>query len=133
MRYVDYILVVARNQTECVSDSIALLKHLEAGGHRASLAKLKFCQESVNHLGYILNDGCRFLSQERVNSIKDIVRPRNKTEMLSFLGLVKYCRNCIVEYAELRKATLKDSPKVIQWNELNDLSFWIGRIVLRLG
>jgi len=76
LQYVDDILVAARNETECVSDSIALLKHLAAGGHRASLAKLQFCQESVNYLGYILKDGCRSLSQERVNSIKDIVRTK---------------------------------------------------------
>ena len=112
LQYVDYILVAARNETGCVSDSRALLKHWQQvdTGHWASLAKLQFRQESENYLGMSI------LSQERVKRIKDIVRPRNKTEMLSFLGSVNYCRNWIFEYAvhnaKLSKATFKDCPEV---------------------
>uniref|UniRef100_A0A3Q1C827 ribonuclease H n=1 Tax=Amphiprion ocellaris TaxID=80972 RepID=A0A3Q1C827_AMPOC len=52
LQYVDDILVASPTESDCIKDSLALLTHLAEGGHRASLAKLQFCQPAVNYLGY---------------------------------------------------------------------------------
>ena len=119
--YINDILIASPTESHCLQDSVALLKHLATGGHKASLTKLQFCQPAVNYLGFVLKDGCRYLSPERVKAIRDIKRPQTKTELLSFLGLVNYCRAWLADYATydsvLRKATIKDAPNDIQWNE----------------
>ncbi|CAJ1067426.1 Hypothetical predicted protein [Xyrichtys novacula] len=121
LQYSDDLLLCSETEEECIQDSVALLTHLADGGHRASLAKLQFCQESVNYLGYVLRAGCRYLSPERVAAIMDIQKPRMKTEMLSFLGLVNYCRPWLADYAffdsVLRRSTLQDAPEAINWTE----------------
>lgn len=121
LTYCDDLLVASPTEADCIQDSLALLTHLAKGGHRASLTKLQFCQQAVNYLGYVLKDGCRYLSPERVKAIMDITRPRTKTEMLSFLGLVNYCRAWLAEYAafdsQLRQATIKDAPETVQWTD----------------
>lgn len=119
--YFDDLLISSTNETECIRDSIALLCHLAEGGHKVSLAKMQFCQTEVNYLGYVLKDGCRFLSKERTKIIMDMKRPRTKKELLSFLGLVNYSRQWLVNYASfdnvLRKATLKGAPETVIWTE----------------
>lgn len=120
-QYVDDITIASSSEEDCIRDSLTLLRYLAVGSHRASLAKLQFCQTSVHYLGYVLKDGCRYLSPERIQAIKDIQRPKTKKELLSILGLVNYCRAWLPEYAAynavLRAATLKDTPLTIQWTE----------------
>lgn len=73
-------------------------------------------QEKVNYLGHVLHDGHRLLSPERARS-----PPQTKIEMLSFLGMMNYCRHWIYDYAAmdsvLRVAALPTCPKDVNWNE----------------
>ena len=101
LQYVDDILVASPTESDCVQDSLALLTHLAMGGHRASLAKLQFCQPDVNYLGYVLRNGCRYLSPERVKAIQDIKRPQTKNRTFILSGSCKLlsslaCRICNV-------------------------------------
>jgi len=90
-------------------------------GHKASLAKMQFWQSRVHYQGYVLEEGCRHSSQERVKAIMNLKRPQTKTEMLSLLGLVNYCRAWMDEYvvydSVLRAATLKEKPDAVPWDE----------------
>lgn len=125
--YFDDLLISSENEADCIKDSMALLRHLADGGHKVSLSKLQFCQKAVHYLGYVLKDGCRFLSNERVKTIMDIKRPVTKKELLSFLGLINYSRQWLVNYASLdsvlRKATMKEAKDPIVWTDEMKSSF----------
>uniref|UniRef100_A0A3Q3FJA1 ribonuclease H n=1 Tax=Labrus bergylta TaxID=56723 RepID=A0A3Q3FJA1_9LABR len=77
--YCDDIMIASTTESDCIQDSLALLTHLALGGHRASLAKLQFCLPMVNYLGYVLKDGCRYLSPDRIKAIMNIKRPQTKS------------------------------------------------------
>ena len=55
--------------------------------------------------------------------------PKTKKEMLSFLGMTKYCRHWIYDYAAmdsvLRVAKLQDAPPVVQWTDSMQKALWI--------
>lgn len=121
LSYADDVLVASKTRELCHTDSIALLKHLAEGGHRASLAKLQFCQPQVTYLGHILCEGQRLLSPERVKPLLSMAPPKTKKDMLSFLGMANYCRHWLFDYAAmdavLRTATLQDAPKTVVWTD----------------
>ncbi|KAK5901681.1 hypothetical protein CesoFtcFv8_007018 [Champsocephalus esox] len=87
----------------CRIDSILLMKRLSECGHRASLAKLQYCQTEVTYLGHILRDGHRhrLLSPARICLLNKVAPPCTKKDMLSFLGMANYCRHWIYEYAAM--------------------------------
>ncbi|XP_062422196.1 uncharacterized protein LOC134132991 [Pungitius pungitius] len=47
LQYVDDLLIAAPSETQCIADTLALLKHLAAEGHKASLTKLQFVQHFI--------------------------------------------------------------------------------------
>ncbi|XP_034089450.1 uncharacterized protein LOC117557643 [Gymnodraco acuticeps] len=121
LQYADDLLIASPNKDACRIDSILLMKRLSECGHRASLAKLQYCQTEVTYLGHILRDGHRLLSPARVCLLNKVPPPHTKKEMLSFLGMANYCRHWIYEYAAmdsvLRAATLQAAPNIVQWSE----------------
>ena len=52
LQYADDLLVASPTKEACRTDSILLLQRLAECGHRASLAKLQFCQPEVTYLGH---------------------------------------------------------------------------------
>ncbi len=67
LQYADDLLIASPSEEACRIDSILLLQRLAECGHRASLAKLQFCQAEVTYLGHILKGRQHLLSPERVN------------------------------------------------------------------
>lgn len=121
LQYADDLLIASASKEACRLDSVALMKHLAECGHRASLAKLQFCQPQVTYLGHILCEGQRLLSPERVQPLLNMPRPKTKKDLLSFLGMANYCRHWLLDYAAmdsvLRPATLQEAPKTVVWTD----------------
>lgn len=76
-------------------DTVALPKHLTAGGQKTSLSKLQFVQQKVTILGHVIKGEDKYLSPKRVEAIQGIPKPRTKKQMLSFLGMCRDCRTSI--------------------------------------
>lgn len=99
--------------------SLLFLKHLAFCGLKALLSKLSWCQSSVTCLGFILSAGERRLSDERHAVIRDIPPPETQKGMLSFLGLMNYCRqwipDCDLHDKVLRGQCSKDHPDKLSW------------------
>jgi len=55
IQYVDNLLVCAPTEEQCRSDSLSLLRHLSAEGHKVSLLEPQWVQEKVIFLGRVLN------------------------------------------------------------------------------
>lgn len=66
--------------------------------HKTSLSKLQFCSEEVIHLGHVI-------TAKHVLVIQAVPKPSTKKQMLSFLGMISYCRQWIADYCGW-KATL---------------------------
>ena len=66
LQYVDDHMICSSTKDQCETDTISLLKHLLAEGHKASLSKLQFVQEKVTFLGHNISGNGKTLSPKRV-------------------------------------------------------------------
>lgn len=102
LQYIDDLMVCSPNREQCEADTVKLLKHLAAEGHKACLSKLQFVQEEVTYLGYIITAEGRTLSSKRVEAIQNCPKPHIIREMRSFLGRCSSCRTFIPNHAVLQ-------------------------------
>ncbi|KAL7869660.1 hypothetical protein AOLI_G00136480 [Acnodon oligacanthus] len=119
--YADDILLSSTTENQCRKGSHMLLEHLATCGFKVSPTKLQWCKPSVTYLGFVLGAGECCLSDDRCSVICDVPPPVTKQAMLSFLGLVNYCRqwalDCSTHDKILRQACAKDSPDKLVWTE----------------
>ncbi|XP_064929372.1 protein NYNRIN-like isoform X1 [Columba livia] len=125
IQYVDDLLVASRTREACAIDTEHLCIRLYHKGHRASLAKLQFCEPEVKYLGFVLAGGVRKIDPDRINAILQITPPVTKKQMRAFLGQAGFCRPWILGFSELARPlieTTKDkAPEPIVWTpELSD-------------
>lgn len=99
LQYVDDLLITGHSQQDCKNNTIKVLQHLSKEGHKVSKAKLQWAKQEVVYLGHSLSGEGRRLLEDRKLVIRNAPRPKNKQEMMSFLGLCNYCRTWIPEYA----------------------------------
>ncbi len=51
LKYVDDLLICARDEVTCVADTVTLLNHLAREGHKVSLTKLQFVKQEIIFFG----------------------------------------------------------------------------------
>ncbi len=78
----DDLLLSSPSQKQCSDDTIALLCHLAAEGHKASLSKLQFVKQSVVFLGHVITKEGKSLSDKRVQAIQNIPKLITKKQLL---------------------------------------------------
>ncbi|NXM31347.1 POL2 protein, partial [Oxyruncus cristatus] len=83
--YVDDLLVAGKTRTEVEKGTVRLLNYLGKQGLGVPKSKLQFVEKEVRYLGYIIINGGRKLSPERIKGILDFPLPRTKKEMRQFL------------------------------------------------
>uniref|UniRef100_A0A3B1JAJ5 ribonuclease H n=1 Tax=Astyanax mexicanus TaxID=7994 RepID=A0A3B1JAJ5_ASTMX len=119
--YVDDIILASTTQQQCEADTIKLLQHLAAEGHKASLSKLQFVKQSVRFLGHDISAEGKQLSVDRISVIQSLPKPVTKKQVMSFMGMCSYCRTFIPNYslleAPLREMTL--SPGLTASSKVN--------------
>uniref|UniRef100_A0AAQ6IIC8 ribonuclease H n=1 Tax=Anabas testudineus TaxID=64144 RepID=A0AAQ6IIC8_ANATE len=122
LQYVDDLMVCSDTEEACAQNTIALLKHLQAEGHRASRSKLQFVRRKVIFLGHVITADGKSISPKRIEAIQQLPHPCTKKQLMSFLGMCSYCRNFIPNYAVLEAplralTTSAHAPSnTLQWN-----------------
>ncbi|KAK7880248.1 hypothetical protein WMY93_033086, partial [Mugilogobius chulae] len=99
LQYVDDILLCAPTADQCKRDTVSLLKHLHADGHKASLSKLQFAKEEVLFLGHLISAEGKSISPKRIAAIQNLPKPATKKQLMSFIGICSYCRQYIANYS----------------------------------
>ena len=130
LSYVDDILVTSKTREQCLQDTTALLTHLAKTGNKVSKEKLQFCKTEVKYLGHMLTAEGRKISEDRKLTILTAPKPKNKKQMMSFLGLTNYCRSWVCNYAEITaplQQLMYESPlrmsDTLEWNEEAEIAF----------
>lgn len=121
IQYVDDLLLASSQLALCQEDSISLLEHLAQTGHKVSRKKLQWCKKTVEYLGFTLSHGERMISHKRAAALVGLPRPQTKKDILTFLGMVGYCRQWIPDCSFydkiLRQVTLPENPDFVKWSD----------------
>lgn len=121
----DDILLAATNEENCHAGTKALLLTLGQLGYRASAKEAQICREKVTYLGFELQNGQRWLTAARKETISHIPAPQSSCQLREFLGTAGFCQLWIPEFAEmaapLYKLTKSDAPFV--WAKKHQQAF----------
>ncbi len=113
--FVDDILVYSANEQEHLEHVRAVLTRLRKAGLFAKWSKCALFQTEVDFLGFrVSGEGLRPLVS-KVASITDWSAPRNRTQLMSFMGLINYYRRFVIGYAHIAPVLTCMFRKGVRW------------------
>ncbi|CAH1366264.1 unnamed protein product [Tenebrio molitor] len=127
----DDILVYGKGKTdeEAIRDHNRnlekLMKRLKTANLKLNKEKTKLCQKKVKFYGHILTKEGSTADPSKTTAIRDMEEPKNKAELLGFLGMLtyisKYIPNLSQKAEQLRKLTRLDQQ--FKWTETEQEAF----------
>lgn len=123
--FIDDILVYSKDRESHEGHLRAVLGRLREQQLFAKLSKCSFWQRSIGFLGHIVSDQGVSVDPEKIRSIQEWPRPRNATEVRSFLGLAGYYRRFVQGFANMAQSMTKLTGKNVKfvWTDECELSF----------
>ena len=88
--FLDDILIYSKTEEEHEQHLSQVLDILRKNQLYAKLPKCQLFKQSVNFLGLVLDENGLSMEADKVRAIQEWPRPKNKKEILSFLGLAGY-------------------------------------------
>lgn len=103
---------------DCLKGTEKLLAELGTLGCQALAKKAQICKWQVSYLGYVLQEGKRWLPDARKETVLHIPPPKTPKQVREFLGMEGFCRLWIPGFAEMA-APLYPLTKVglFSWGE----------------
>jgi len=101
-----YILLAAGTQGECLQMTVSLLNFVGQGGYQVSKSKAQVGKKTVIYLGFEISQGQRRLGTDRKEGICQTPEPRTVRDQRFFSGMVAWCRLWILNYGLLVKPLL---------------------------
>lgn len=121
----DDILIYATDKKELDKTTEAVIKRIKEAGLTLNKEKCEFGLTKIKFLGHLLSERGVELDTEKVEAIKKLRIPENKTELQRLLGMVTYLGKFIPRLSAitqpLRKLLEKDSDWI--WTPHQSKSF----------
>jgi hypothetical protein len=123
--FIDDILVYSRTEAEHVEHLRIVLQILRDRQLYAKLDKCEFWLSQIHFLGHVVSRDGVAVDPSKVEAVLQWERPKNVTEIRSFLGLAGYYRRFIVGFAKIASPLTKLTRKAVRfvWNEACEASF----------
>jgi hypothetical protein len=93
--YVDDILITARDKLTCETLTNIVYQVLNFNRMYLPESKIQRCQESVEIMGLKLINGSIYPNALTVDKVRNLRKPRDKSELLAVLGLLNYVRQSL--------------------------------------
>uniref|UniRef100_A0A8C5QIG0 ribonuclease H n=1 Tax=Leptobrachium leishanense TaxID=445787 RepID=A0A8C5QIG0_9ANUR len=99
--YLDDIIVFGKTLEEHEQRLEKVLKRLNEEGLKLSLEKCQFCLPSITYLGHVVSAEGVLTDPRKLEAVASWPRPRNVTELRSFLGFCSYYRRFVGGFAKI--------------------------------
>lgn len=100
--YLDDIIVPGKGLTDHRKRLEEVLKRLEDAGLTLQINKCKFAQTEIKFLGKIIDANGQRPDPEKLQSIKDLPRPTDVSQLRAFLGAINWFGNFLPHLKDLR-------------------------------
>ena len=77
-----------------------VLRRLKRAGLKMNANESFHCQHELEHLGHWITRKCVQPLPNKVEAMRRIAKPKTKTEMRSFTGMVNHCRDSFLSWQE---------------------------------
>ncbi|WMV41072.1 hypothetical protein MTR67_034457 [Solanum verrucosum] len=123
--FIDDILVYSKSEEEHADHLRVVLVVLGKQKLYAKFSKCKFWLTSVAFLGHVVSKERVMVDPQKIEAVKNWVRPSSVTEVRSYVGLASYYRRFVKNFdsiaTHLTNLTKKEVP--FQWTEKCEESF----------
>jgi len=99
--FIDDILIYSKSPQEHAHHLSIVLSILREKQLFANFSKCKFWLSEVKFLGHVISQGGVAVDQSKVEADQNWTRPKNVSEVRSFLGLVGYYRRFIMKFSQI--------------------------------
>ncbi|XP_047268683.1 uncharacterized protein LOC124898779 [Capsicum annuum] len=123
--YVDDVIIKSKTRVDHVYNLSKFFERLRKYNLKLNPAKCAFGVSSEKLLGFIINRRGIELDPSKVKSIRELPPPKNKTEVMSFLGRLNYISRFITQLSTTCEPIFKFLKKdaAIQWTDECQESF----------
>ena len=88
--YLDDILITGATIQDHLANLEGVLQKLQNAGLRLNRTKCSFMKTSIEYLGHIIDHQGLHPTEKKVQAIQEAPKPKNLSELRSFLGIVNY-------------------------------------------
>ena len=125
MAYLDDIVIFSRTPEEHLKHIEIIFQKLKIAGLKLKESKCDFFKSEIHYLGHLISDKGIQPLPEKLDTIRNMPRPRTPKEIKQFLGLTGYYRKFVPHFSEisrpLAKLTAKDTS--FEWTPQCQFSF----------
>ena len=125
MAYLDDIIIFSRNEHEHLKHIKIIFQKLIAADLKLKESKCDFFKKEIHYLGHLISSEGIHPLLEKLDTIRNMPRPKTPKEIKQFLGLCGYYRKFVPRFSDiarpLSKLTAYDA--IFIWCEQCELSF----------
>ena len=123
--YLDDILVFSKTEAEHLEHLRHVLGLIRENQLYCKLSKCSFFQRELEYLGHLVGAQGVRVNPAKVTAVEQFPRPKNVSELRSFLGLANYFRKFIRDYAKIAAPLTGQTGKnhILQWDGASDQAF----------
>ena len=114
--FLDDILIYSKTEEEHQEHLRQVLEILKKNGLYAKAPKCQLFKRSVNFLGHVLDERGLSMERDKVRAIQEWPQPKNRKEILSFLGLAGYYRRFVKNFSQLSLKLTELLKNEAEWN-----------------
>ena len=101
INFFDDILIASETWEKHVQDVHSILKKLSEGGFTIKPSKVYTGFQKLEFLGHLIGQGCLRPTQDKIDNILKLGKPRTKKQVRSLLGTMGYYKKFVPAYSSL--------------------------------
>ena len=123
--YLDDIIIFSRIEQEHLKHIKIIFKKLKEAGLKLKESKCDFFKQEIHYLGHLISVDRIQLLPKKLDSIRDMPKPRLPKEIKQFLGLTGYYRKFVSWFSDMTRPLTKllAHDCNLFWDKLCDISF----------